>query len=217
MAPELINHLKPAPAHWLRRARRTLIGCGLALACLPAFVDCARPRVPAFDPDITRSNGAVLYRGAPFSGVLIELDVVSGVRSESEYDSGKLDGMRREFYADGALASERSFRSGGKVGVHRGWFPDGRLRFLYEFESDRHHGRFVEWHPGGRIARYARYQHGAELGARIWRADGKIYANYIYTPERKIGLTGGRLCDPVRGDAAGRTIDYKGAPTRADL
>jgi hypothetical protein len=62
-------------------------------------------------------------------------------------------------------------------------------------------------HENGKVYLYKKVEHGKEIGQKIWRADGKIYANYLYKESGLLGLTGGKLCRTVKGED-GKTKSY---------
>ncbi len=152
-------------------------------------------RVNAGDSRLTIETNIFLFEGRPFNGVLVPR---GGAGGETPYVEGKIHGSVREWYPDGRLALEAQYEYGDRVGVNRTWWPDGRLRTYEEFSAGKNHGDSWVWDNRGLLVEYVRYDGGQEVGRKKWRSNGRIYANYVYTTERLLGLGGGRLCYKVK-------------------
>jgi|GEM_PF-573007 len=186
--------------------KKRLIGIFLLI---PILVLCAPKKILDPDPNLSRdaSGLVLLYQNKPFTGILV-VNLGTGNRREIEFLNGKQDGSMKEFYEDGKLAAHYIYKQGEKVGTHKGWYENGNLRFHYEYdENGNQHGDIWEWTENGKVYLYKKVEHGKEIGQKIWRADGKIYANYLYKETGLLGLTGGKLCRTVKGED-GKTRSY---------
>jgi antitoxin component YwqK of YwqJK toxin-antitoxin module len=90
-----------------------------------------------------------LYRGALFTGELVETDPA------------------------GTVIALTTIRNGIAHGPDRGWYPDGTLRSEIEVVDGRAVGTSREWHPNGRPAEERDFdEHGRLIAVRSWAADG---------------------------------------------
>ncbi len=172
----------------------------VAILLLVLSSACADKRIHRPGKGIALVNDYLHYEGRVFSGVVVErFDAIGTVR-ETEYRNGKPDGVQEErFESTKRLVARREYRQGLSVGVHRGWHLDGARRFHYEFDEEgKSHGEFWEWHVNGKPSLFARFDHGRLEGKKMWRDDGKIYMNYVFSEERAYGTPGTKLCYQVR-------------------
>lgn len=176
---------------------------------IPLLISCSPTKIKDQDPNLSRdpSGLILLYHDKPFTGIL-EVKLGTGNKREIEFLNGKQDGSMKEFYEDEKLAAHYIYKQGEKVGTHKGWYENGNLRFHYEYDENGNlQGDVWEWTENGKVYLYKKVEHGKEIGQKIWRADGKIYANYLYKESGLLGLTGGKLCRTVKGED-GKTKSY---------
>ncbi len=150
------------------------------------------------DARIGKSDGIVTVNGRVYDGWVLQIKFDS--LTLLPFKSGLLHGKYLEFSKTGRLLAVRSYNDGEKVGLHRGWYPSGAKRYSYQFDNGQHHGDAWEWQEDGAPYLYQRFEHGQEIAQRIWRRDGKIYANYVTGFGELHGLTGGRLCITTPGE-----------------
>ncbi|MBV2367075.1 toxin-antitoxin system YwqK family antitoxin [Streptomonospora nanhaiensis] len=81
-------------------------------------------------------DGTVLYRGAPYTGEVVELAPGGAVVALVTYRRGREHGPWREWYPDGTLKVEGRVEFGrGAVGTWRTWHANGRLAEEHEFDG----------------------------------------------------------------------------------
>jgi hypothetical protein len=140
------------------------------------------------------------YKGEIFTGFQVT-SFPYGVTRTAEFKNGLQDGRTFDIHQNGQLMSEYFYSNGKKVGIHKGWYESGKPRFWYEYnsngENDKEHW---EWLEDGRVYSISKYDNGKLIGQKIWRRDGLVYANTIYTPEKVYGVKGSKLCLTVKGD-----------------
>lgn len=171
------------------------------------------PVVVAPNPRIGRSGPAVTYAGQLFTGVIESRHSNGRLAVRTPYRDGQKDGVEEFFHANGRLAARRPYAAGRKEGVHQGWHEAGQVRFYLQFKHDRFINENWAWFPDGRPANFFRYDAGGErlLGMKQWRADGKIFINYVAHEDPRIGrvgLYGGKLCKKITGGADGETQTF---------
>ena len=197
--------------------RRVLAAAAVALACgLARPAPAADPlrAVEATDPALRRDGDRVTFRGAPFTGQVVERYETGARRGSTAYLRGRRDGLAQGWYADGRLAWRGGFRRGREEGMHRAWWPDGRPRLVERFRDGRLEGTVREWFPGGRIYREVHYRAGQEAGRqRMWFADGTLRASYVVRDGRRYGLMGAKGCT---GEHNGISADAEETVSRGD-
>ncbi|HMZ61193.1 MAG TPA: membrane-binding protein [Leptospiraceae bacterium] len=152
------------------------------------------------DPNFTLGYESVFsYKGVPYTGIMLSVHP-NGVRRETEYKDGLEHGKTSNTYADGRPAAEYFFEKGKRIGIHKGWYENGKPRFWYEYKDGMAHGDHWEWHEEGIPYRYGRFENNVNIGQKVWRKDGQIYSNYIYTEQRIYGVQGSKLCFKLKGD-----------------
>ena len=149
------------------------------------------------DSRFTVRDGILLFNEKPFNGRVENVEPVGRTTTISSYKDGLLDGKETVHYDNGQVAAERYYRKAKLVNYSRSWRPDGSDLTYAEYRNGLHHGDFWSWHANGHPYQYARYKNGKELGRKVWRASGQIYANYVNDGKEIHGFAGSKLCDPV--------------------
>ena len=151
--------------------------------------------IDADDPQITKSNGYLLWQGEKFSGYVLSESEMSLINTQTPYINGRMHGTSTGHYPNGRLAFERPYEKGQKAGVHRGWYKDGTLKLEYAFEQGVFHGSSKEWFEDGSPYRSFTYVQGKEEGVqKMWYQDGSLRANYVVKSGRRYGLMGSKPC-----------------------
>ncbi|TGN19989.1 toxin-antitoxin system YwqK family antitoxin [Leptospira idonii] len=164
---------------------------------------CTETKIQSTDPKISYAGEYLLYEAHPFTGILVtDLPSVS-IKRESSYKNGLLNGEELDLYANGVTASQRLYEDGKKVGIHKGYFPDQKPRFLYSYKDNSFHGEYWEWYNSGKVYTYAFYENGNAKVRKVWRENGDIYINYVFSLGKAYGYPGAKLCDQVRGKDGG--------------
>lgn len=169
------------------------------LLVLSLFLISCTDRIQRPNPDIQLINDYLHYKGHRFSGIVEErFDQVGTIR-ESRYVEGRMTGYQEEYTEKTkVLLARRLFVNGEKDGTHQGWFPTGQRRFHYEYKKGKSHGEFWEWYQDGQPSLFAKYDNDTMIGKKMWRQDGKIYMNYVFTEGKAYGVPGTKLCYQVR-------------------
>lgn len=154
--------------------------------------------VKSDDAELQLVNGTLLYKNVPFTGTLFHYDALNQTDNETQYVSGKKEGLELKKYTDQSIAEERHYKKGLKVGIHKGYWKNGEWKFEYHYKDGVYHGYFREWYPNGQMVKDFHYLNGKEEGAqRMWRSDGKIRANYVVKNGERFGLIGLKKCYTV--------------------
>src|SRR5437870_10461787 len=112
-----------------RLAAGLLLGLGLLRVTLvgPVQIEGTREDVVAKgSPELENRNGVLWFRGAPFTGSVVEHDGLHRT-SRTPYLSGREHGLVESWYPSGALRSQRRYRFGRREGTHRGFYENGQL------------------------------------------------------------------------------------------
>ena len=182
----------------------------LSVALTALLIQC-HPKRPtgtrASDKAFQISYGIMLYDGRPFNGT--QLTSLGDSWRETPYVDGKIEGLEIEYFADGRIAAKRPYVNNQRVGIHREWYRSGKSRAYYEYKNGLMDGEAFTWFEDGHLSTYAQYKNGRQIGQKTWRSTGKIYANYVIVKDKKLmGLRGSDLCNGVKSNDKGETIDY---------
>ncbi|MGZ3682973.1 MAG: AMP-binding protein [Bdellovibrionota bacterium] len=92
---------------------------------------------------------------------------------EEEWRHGKLNGLRRSFYASGQLREECPFTGGKRNGVCRIWYPTGKLKTEFQFENGKLAGVWREFFPGSdQLLWQEHYKDGKKDGTQVFFYSG---------------------------------------------
>lgn len=126
-------------------------------------------RVDVDDPDLeTQSDSRVTYRGAYFTGEVVETSHGTMV-GLTTYLDGFEDGPSLEWLPDGAQLSEGTVRMGIPVGPWRLWHANGAIaeERVFDDAGTGHILRIRRWSETGRIVKDTVYGgHGTAPPAR---------------------------------------------------
>ncbi len=144
-------------------------------------------------------NGVLLYKTAPFNGVLMSNYNSGTIKCKVEYRDGRKDGSENQWFENGNKQVERFYAKGFKVGIHRSWWDNGMIKFEYHFnDKGQYHGEMKEWYQSGQLLRAFNYVNGKEDGSqKLWKPDGNIKANYQVVNGERFGLIGLKKCYTV--------------------
>ncbi len=138
-------------------------------------------------------RGVVLFKGGKaFTGTRMYQQ--GSTQKHISYVKGLKEGTEKQFYSDGTLKKIGSYLNGQPTGEHWTYYASGAKKKFTNFENGLHHGDYIEWFESGQVSVYSKFEEGRELGHKKWRPDGKIYANYVVSNGKNIGLSGGKLC-----------------------
>ena len=159
------------------------------------------------DPSLTKSQGLMMYQGAPFSGKVAEYHHQNVLIAMKEFLDGKPHGVHTTYHPNGCVKEIRTYLDGEKHGLHRGFYASGIHSFEYNFVEGFSEGNHKEWFEDGSIYADMNYRNGKEFGPqKIWREDGKLRANYVVRENgRRYGLQGIKRCTKLDGKT--KTID----------
>ena len=147
--------------------------------------------------NIHKKGNIFFYRGAPFSGKMIEI-YDSGIdqkKSSVEYKEGKKHGKYLSWYRGGTKDEQRFYKEGVKSGLHQGWWENGNNKFKYIFKNGRYHGLIEEWHGNSTIFIQKNYHNGLENGMQVsFRINGDLRYKYRALNGKQYGYIGTKLC-----------------------
>jgi antitoxin component YwqK of YwqJK toxin-antitoxin module len=109
-----------------------------APSCRPSRLCSRTGRAPLtrvkFD-DLEMSYGyALMFHGRPFTGIAFALDQSGRLIEEAECVDGMMDGVVREWSAEGVLVMEENLAFNILHGSKRRWFQNGNLKSTGEYE-----------------------------------------------------------------------------------
>ena len=156
------------------------------------------PPTIAFDAKLFfLGNDGLRYQGELFSGKLRREN--SQTERVETYLSGKRNGLIVEYFRQsGRVSKQMYFADGKRVGLHRGYYPSGERQFEMNYLDGVYHGDVTYWYRSGQVYTYTLYERGKVKGHKMWRKNGRIFANYVMRNGKKVGLNGGKLCLNVK-------------------
>ena len=120
-------------------------------------------------------DGLVVRSGrqVPFDGILVENWSAARRKAEVPVRRGKVHGLTRGWYENGAREVEETFRGGVSHGWRTRWHANGVIKSQVWIQHGTLCGSFREWHPNGRLARVTPMKAGKPDGVvRGWEMDG---------------------------------------------
>ena len=100
---------------------------------------------------------------------------------EMHLRNGEMDGVYKEFYANGTLLEQTPY-SGGKVtGTSVEYYPDGKLKSSTEYVDGMRHGAYLFNGPNGKKLEEGTYYYGDLDGEyHVYNTSGVLASTYIY-------------------------------------
>lgn len=153
------------------------------------------------DANILQTQTAVLYKEAPFSGLLFTLSGSDTVYT-AVYKNGKKNGLEKTWFSSGNPKESGYYINGVKNGLHTVFYDNGKLKFTCTYKTGEFDGSFCQWYENGSPYQQKNYFEGSESGSqKTWNRDGSLYSNYVVKDGRKYGLTGTKHCLNAETDA----------------
>jgi len=109
------------------------------------------------------------------------------------YDNGKLIGVRKVFYKNGALAEEQAYDQGKKSGVYKKYAENGALLELSNFVGNEYDGMAEFKNPNGAITGKGLFKNGKKVGMWTILQDGKLIQVNMNKKPRKFAKKSERL------------------------
>jgi len=158
-------------------------------------------RLEITDEGLNFSNGIMLYKEKPYSGILFsKIDTVTTY--SAMYQEGKKHGKEQKFFFKGDLAELSYYTKGIKSGTHRSWWNKEQMKFEYHFDTMGNKiGTQREWYSNGQLFKEFNYRNGQEDGTqKSWDITGKINVNYVVIAGERFGFIGSKNCNPFNYD-----------------
>ncbi len=169
------------------------------------------PDIVAAPPTFTNEAMTIgVSPAADYSGAWVTYYVNGQKHRESQYRSGKLDGLHSDYYENGQKSVEQNQVNGECAGPGTGWYRDGRKMYegqcvagkyggawthwredgtllqRVEYKDGQFDGVSTFWHPNGQMEREVHYKKGKENGlTRAWDSTGKLLTAVEYTDGRQ--------------------------------
>jgi antitoxin component YwqK of YwqJK toxin-antitoxin module len=113
-------------------------------------------------------------------GLYERFDEQGRIAEQSNYKSGKLEGIRK-LYEQGILESEETRVADQFHGPYKGYFPNGQLRMEANYEKDIILGDVKVYYPTGKLKEIVRFADNVETGPFIeYYENGNLKAEGNY-------------------------------------
>ncbi|GAB3034223.1 toxin-antitoxin system YwqK family antitoxin [Spirosoma pulveris] len=171
-------------------------------ACLFLWLNNSRNPPPVevvnYDPLLQKTDSGWYYKGALFSGYMVEKEKDGLIVYRLPIVDGRENGLAKGWYNTGEKLLERRFVNEKKEGIYKQWWPNGQPRYVFHYRHDQYDGPQLVFFPDGKKREESRYTLGEQDGPqRVWDKDGKLIANYTIRNKRAYGLTSVKSCLPV--------------------
>ena len=192
----------PAPTLFSSRKLSMIALLLFLYACQknPAFTENQVPDISILNYDTTlrKVNDQWLYKGALYSGYMIEIEKNKQLVYKLPILEGKENGLARGWYHSGEKLLERHFSKGKKEGLFTQWWPNGNYRYRFHFKNDYFNGTQQVFFANGNKREESNYQMGnKEGGQRIWNEAGQLISNYTIRNKKLYGVITLKSCIPV--------------------
>jgi antitoxin component YwqK of YwqJK toxin-antitoxin module len=109
------------------------------------------------------------------------------------YDHGKLVGVRKVYYKNGALAEEQAYEQGKKSGGYKKYAENGALLELSNFVDNEYDGMAEFKNPNGTITGKGLFKNGKKIGMWTILQDGKLIQVNMNKKPRKFAKKSERI------------------------
>lgn len=178
-----------------------IVGVGLVACTNPPS---SEPPVPPnvlvinYDPQLRKTDAGWFYKGALFSGYMVEREKNGRVVYKLPIVKGRENGVARGWYNTGEKLLERYFLNGKKEGAYTEWWPNGQYRYRFQFRNDQYEGLQRVYFPSGCQRQENHYQAGNEEGTqRTWNDAGELVSNYTIRHGKLYGVVAVKNCIPT--------------------
>ncbi|WP_432671258.1 toxin-antitoxin system YwqK family antitoxin [Flavobacterium sp. SM2513] len=98
----------------------------------------------------------------------------SQLMKEEFYKNGKLEGIQKIFFPDGAIAEETTFKNGLREGVYKIYTPNGFVVEESTFKNNEYDGPAIFRDAGGQIVSKGNFVKNEKKGMWEFYKDGKL-------------------------------------------
>lgn len=148
---------------------------------------------------VSNQNGIVYYQQKPYSGFIVKRYPNQVKQSIESYYNGKLQGISKYFFVNGAFKEARSYKENLSYGRHYGYWENGNIKFDLFYINEKSHGLQRLWYANGQMYMQLHYNNDSEDGLQqAWRQNGKLFANYEAKNGKRYGLQKTNLCYSLR-------------------
>ena len=113
----------------------------------------------------------------PFTGVVVEHYEEGSLKSKTEVEKGKLNGLSEGWHENGQLQIKEHYLNGVSHGLREKWRQDGSKESVGEIKNGKFEGTFRKWHPNGQLAEEIQMLNGVAHGeSKSWHENGDLKA-----------------------------------------
>jgi antitoxin component YwqK of YwqJK toxin-antitoxin module len=82
--------------------------------------------------------------------------------------------VRMTYFPNGYIKTSTQYEHGKKNGVFKQFFENGKLQLLRTYKDDVLDGKSIEYYPNGKLKEEVAYQQGKALHLRLYDEQGKL-------------------------------------------
>lgn len=105
--------------------------------------------------------------------------------TEEKYIKGELNGVRKVYFIDGAIAEETTYVNGKKEGAYKVYTEKGVVMEEAFFKNNKYEGPAIYREPNGNIASKGSYKNGEKKGLWQFFVNGKLKKEEKYPKKVK--------------------------------
>lgn len=105
--------------------------------------------------------------------------------TEENYVKGQLNGVRKVYFVDGAIAEETTYVNGKKEGPYKVYTEKGMVMEEAVFKNNKYEGPAIYREPNGAVASKGNYKNGEKNGKWQFFVNGKLKKEEKYPKKVK--------------------------------
>lgn len=124
-----------------------------------------------------KTDGVWHFRGAPYTGPVINYYYSGKKRDEGTFKDGLADGPRKMYSQSGQVVMERGYSKGLEHGLEQEYYENGALKQKGTFVNGKEEGVWETYFPNGQVKQRSTLKNGQVEGeTTIYYSSGKVLA-----------------------------------------
>ena len=141
-----------------------------------------------FSDDETHTNFKGEYKNNKREGKFVYYEN-GRLKTESNYEYNKLDGIGKVYYENGKVNTETSYKHGKQDGIMKTYYDDGSLKEEATYKDNKVNGLFVSYYKNGKVETEKTLKDGKLNGpAKHYDEDGNLVEEVFFVNDVTNGL-----------------------------
>ena len=174
---------------FLNRYWRVSAFCIVLMPCCQLLCRADISSKPLLEKQLESKGDIYCFADEPYTGSVIKFHTNKTKAEIYSLKNGKLQGLWREWNAEGQMINQAKYRNGRLHGAFLQFRSDGSREFEVTFVDGVENGPFKRWFKNGKLWVKENYFAGKLDGvSKIFYSDGKLQMQSIYQSGKKNGL-----------------------------